>query len=65
MTAQKLKMKQLELKPVSANSFYSVVPTKSFKDWDEELELAPAFLVDKEGTLMRSEQLQKMEEQVT
>jgi hypothetical protein len=58
------KESQSRVQTVAAQNFYSVAPTKSFKDWDEDLCLAPAFLVERDGVLMRSDQVKVMEEQV-
>jgi len=57
------KESQSRVQTVAAQNFYSVAPTKSFKDWDEDLCLAPAFLVERDGVLMRSDQVKVMEEQ--
>jgi len=51
------------LKTVGTSSFYGVVQTQSFKEWDEDLLVAPAFLVEKNGKYVRREQVKKMEEQ--
>ena len=50
-------------KPVPAKSFYQVVKTQTFKDFDEEMVLAEPFLVEKDGKLLRSEYVKELEEQ--
>ena len=50
------------LKTVSTSSFYKTFETKSFQDFDG-LELAPAFLVEQDGKLLRGETLKKLQEQ--
>jgi hypothetical protein len=57
-------LKESRLKPVPVKSFYTVATTKSFKDFDEDLTLAPAFLVEKDGRLVRSDHVKLQEEQV-
>ena len=57
-------LKESRLKPVPVKSFYTVATTKSFKDFDEDLTLAPAFLVEKDGRLVRSDHVKQQEEQV-
>lgn len=57
-------LKESRLKPVPVKSFYTVATTKSFKDFDEDLILAPAFLVEKDGRLVRSDHVKLQEEQV-
>ena len=57
-------LKESRLKPVPVKSFYTVATTKSFKDLVEDLMLAPAFLVEKDGRLVRSDHVKQQEEQV-
>lgn len=50
-------------KTVPVKSFYEVVKTKTFKDFDEDLVLAEPFLVERDGKLLRTNHLKEVEEQ--
>jgi len=52
-------------KPVPVKSFYQVVKTQTFKDFDEDVVLAEPFLVEKDGKLLRSEYVKELGEHDT
>jgi len=58
-----MKAQNPALKMVSTKSFYDVVQTQSFKDLDEDLLVAPAFLIEKNGKYVRRDHVQAMVEQ--